>query len=77
MKEWQEELERALTEAQDALAAEAVRRDPAAFETLVGGAAGVGGVYDFWRSLWAKLRGERFHSEHGALSVPPVAGGVS
>ena len=31
------------------LAAESMTRDPAAFEVLLGGGAGVGGVYDLWR----------------------------
>ena len=41
------------------------RRDPLAFETVVGGKSGVGGVYDRWRQLRAWLRGERFHPSHG------------
>ena len=49
-----------LEAAQDALAAEAIARDPSRFELLVGGKAGVGGVYDLWRRLRALVRGERF-----------------
>ena len=30
-----------------------------------GSDAGQGGVYDWWRSLTAKLRGETFRKEHG------------
>jgi hypothetical protein len=55
---WTALLESRLEATQDALAADALARDPERFETLVGGAAtGVGGVYDLWR---------RFRSEHGA-----------
>jgi hypothetical protein len=55
---WTALLESRLEAAQDALAADALARDPERFETLVGGAAtGVGGVYDLWR---------RFRPEHGA-----------
>lgn len=54
----------ALETAQDQLAAAARRRDPAAFDTLLGGRAGVGGVYDRWRALVARLRGERFVAGH-------------
>jgi 1-acyl-sn-glycerol-3-phosphate acyltransferase len=68
--EWTARLEQALEETQDRLAAQARLRDPTAFQTLLGGASGVGGVYDLWRRLRARLRGESFHPEH-RLSTPP------
>jgi 1-acyl-sn-glycerol-3-phosphate acyltransferase len=76
---WTARLEQALTAAQDALAAAACRRDPALFETLVGGKVGVGGVYDLWRRFKALLRGERFRGAHGDEPVPQPTrlGGVS
>jgi hypothetical protein len=46
-----------------------MERDAAQFEVLVGGRAGVGGVYDLWRRLRARLRGEAFRSEHGATDL--------
>jgi hypothetical protein len=52
--------------AQDALAAEAMKRSPRDFETILGGKSGVGGVYDRWRALKARLRGEEFSRSHGA-----------
>ena len=64
-EEWTTAVEVALERAQDALAAEAMRRDPRLFETIVRGRAGVGGVYDCWRRLRAWSRGERFRAEHG------------
>ncbi len=54
------ELERTM----DALAAEAVRRDPNLFTTLVRGRAGVGGAYDLGRRLASRLRGRPFDPEH-------------
>jgi 1-acyl-sn-glycerol-3-phosphate acyltransferase len=63
---WTDLLERRLAALQDALAADALSRDPARFEVLVGGAAGVGGVYDLWRRFRARLHGEVFHPEHGS-----------
>ena len=63
--EWTRRIEAGLEAAQDALAVEAAARDPLAFETVVGGKSGVGGVYDRWRQLRAWLRGERFHPSHG------------
>jgi 1-acyl-sn-glycerol-3-phosphate acyltransferase len=59
------ELAAMLEATQDRLAEEAQTRRPGDFETLVQGTAGVGGVYDAWRRLKARLRGERFRAEHG------------
>ena len=63
-EEWITAIEQGLQDAQDALAKEACSRNPAAFDVLVSGGSGVGGVYDLWRSMRAWLRGERFRSEH-------------
>lgn len=65
--DWTPVLESRLAAAQDVLAYEALERDVSRFEVLVGGRAGVGGVYDLWRRLGARLRGERFRREHGAI----------
>lgn len=62
---WTERIAMALQEAQDGLEAEALGRDPATFETVLGGRVGVGGVYDGWRRLKAAIRGERFDGSHG------------
>lgn len=50
---------------QDALASESRRRDPDDFKIVLRGGAGQGGIYDWWRALQARLRGETFHKEHG------------
>ncbi len=50
--------------AQDALAALAIERNPAAFDTLLSGSAGVGLAYDLWRRTLAFVRGQRYRSEH-------------
>ena len=65
IKERNAALGRALEETMDALAAEAIARDPAAFDTLLQGRIGVGGVYDLWRRARAFLRGGRFSPAHG------------
>lgn len=62
--EWTRALERALEGTQEALAREAALRDPALFSTILAGRAGIGGVYDAWRKMRARLRGEKFHAEH-------------
>jgi len=49
---------------QRSLAEPSRRRDDAAFVTVLGGSAGVGGVYDLWRRLRAGLRGESFEAAH-------------
>jgi 1-acyl-sn-glycerol-3-phosphate acyltransferase len=60
-----EALARALEETMDALAVDAMARDPAAFDTLHAGGVGVGGVYDLWRRARAAVKGERFSPAHG------------
>jgi 1-acyl-sn-glycerol-3-phosphate acyltransferase len=64
-KNWTTLFERKLTETQDALAAEAQRRNGGDFQVVLRGGAGQGGVYDWWRGLKAKLRSESFRKEHG------------
>jgi 1-acyl-sn-glycerol-3-phosphate acyltransferase len=54
----------ALAETADRLAADAIARDPARFETLVQGKEGMGGVYQLWRRMGAALRGRRFDPRH-------------
>jgi 1-acyl-sn-glycerol-3-phosphate acyltransferase len=49
----------------DRLAADAMARDPARFETLVQGKEGMGGVWQMWRRAGAMLRGRRFDPRHG------------
>ena len=57
-------IEAGLTDAQDTLARLALTRKAQAFDTLIGGSAGVGGIYDLWRRLKAFLNGKRFVPEH-------------
>jgi 1-acyl-sn-glycerol-3-phosphate acyltransferase len=61
---WTARMEQALQDTQDRLGDEARRRDPAAFTTILGGTAGVGGVYDLWRRVIGLIRREEFHAEH-------------
>jgi phytoene desaturase len=77
VEEWCACIGEALAGTQNALACEAQRRDPASFETLVPGKAGVGGVYGCWRWLRARLVGTHFRASHGAEEVLPVLGGPS
>ena len=65
-QEWTHRVENALASIQDALARESKSRDQSAFETILLGRAGVGGIYDGWRKIRARSRGEVFQAEHGA-----------
>lgn len=65
---WDERLAAALEAAQDDLAERAVARDPSAFEVLVGGRAGVSGVYDLWQAAKGFVTGNRYLREHGGRS---------
>jgi 1-acyl-sn-glycerol-3-phosphate acyltransferase len=53
---WNELLERRLTETMDALARDAISRDPGLFREVVRGRVGVGGIYDLGRRLTAMSR---------------------
>jgi 1-acyl-sn-glycerol-3-phosphate acyltransferase len=75
--EWLRRIESGLSAAQDALAIDSQRRRVEAFETLLGGRAGVGGIYDLWRRLKALLTGQRFEAGHGKPETPAALGGVS
>jgi 1-acyl-sn-glycerol-3-phosphate acyltransferase len=68
VEDWNGRLEAGLTDAMDRLAADAMSRDSARFESLVSGAVGIGGVYDLWRRAKALVRGERFQPQHGRES---------
>jgi 1-acyl-sn-glycerol-3-phosphate acyltransferase len=67
--DWTEVLASRLDAAQERLAAEAMARDPAGFEVLLGGRpadaaeAAAAGVYDVWRRFKARLGRRRLRSE--------------
>lgn len=72
--EWMARVTAGLTDALDTLAHLAKAQDPAAFDTLVGGNVGIGGVYDAWRRLRARWTGKRFtssHTESVQQTMPP------
>lgn len=60
-----ERLEQRLTALLDRLSQDVQSRDPARFETIVSGEAGVGGVYGTWKRLLAAMKGERYVAAHG------------
>ena len=66
-KEWNGHFSAALELTLDALSEKVQRRDPSAFEPLLDGSAGVGGMYDLWRGFKARVRGKKFEPEHGRI----------
>jgi 1-acyl-sn-glycerol-3-phosphate acyltransferase len=64
---WQDRLGEALGSTQDALAEAAQSRASAAFESILAGRTGVGGVYDGLRRLAAWAEGRRFDPSHSSL----------
>ena len=58
-------LSTALTATMDALALDALARDPARFATLIAGKTQINPLYDSWRRGRALLRGRRFDPAHG------------
>ena len=65
-------IESALTAALDALNADAISRDPSRFTTIVGGTAGVGGVYDVVRRGVALATGRKFEADHMPTAEGPA-----
>ena len=57
----------ALEQTQNALAALALRRDPALFTSVLAGSSGTSGIYGAWQRLRARVRGQRFQPEHSNL----------
>ena len=68
--DWSDVLSDALEATQDELAARSCRRDAVEWFTLNRGQVAVNGVYDAWRWLRARVRGEKFTPEHHAEEVP-------
>jgi 1-acyl-sn-glycerol-3-phosphate acyltransferase len=51
----------------DELTLLAVDRDPAAFETILSGNEGIGGVYEMWKRLLSVVTGKPYYRDHGSL----------
>ena len=64
---------RGLERTLDDLAEEVMRREPEAFESMLRGRAGIGGIYDAWRRLrsWARLRPARLEHEPEQRAARP------
>jgi 1-acyl-sn-glycerol-3-phosphate acyltransferase len=65
--EWTSHFSRNLEATQLALAEQALRRCSDEFVNVLAGRTGVGGCYDAWRSVKARLRGRAFSPAHSDL----------
>jgi 1-acyl-sn-glycerol-3-phosphate acyltransferase len=65
--EWNDRLAAVLTLTQDELAALAMLRDPARFETILSGRVGISGVYEAWKRIVALLTGRVYEGSHGSI----------
>jgi len=63
--EWNVIFSQAVESTCDVLSARVQLRDPAMFEPLLEGRAGVGGIYDLWRASKARIQGKSWRPEHG------------
>ena len=61
---WTRLVERGLEDTLDRLADDTAAREPARFDVVVRGRAGVGVAYDLWRRLRARLTGTPFEAAH-------------
>src|SRR5262249_37350397 len=77
VSEWLTRIGTALAATQDALAREAQRRRPEAFDTLADGRPGVGGMYGLCGRFKALAAGKRFKPEHGSGPAPAAVGSAS
>lgn len=51
----------------DELAMLAMERDPEAFQTVLSGSSGIGGVYELWKRLMCAVTGRPYYHDHGSL----------
>ncbi len=61
---WTAHLQQHLQTTQDELQQASLRRDPAAFRTLLQGRRGTAGPYGWWQRIRAGVRGERYEGDH-------------
>lgn len=66
-REWTELVETQLVATQEALAEQAIMRDPQQFQLLLSGRTGVTRLYDLWRRLRSWWGAQPYQAEHGGL----------
>jgi 1-acyl-sn-glycerol-3-phosphate acyltransferase len=64
---WTNLLSYAMAATLDELAMLAMDRDPEAFETVLSGSSGTGGIYELWKRFTSAITGRPYHPDHGSL----------
>ena len=64
---WTNLLSYAMAATLDELAMLAMDREPEAFDTILSGSGGIGGVYEFWTRLKCAVTGRPYYHDHGSL----------
>lgn len=64
---WTNLLSYAMSATLDELTMLATDRDPEAFETILSGSGGIGGVYELWKRLGCAISGRPYYHDHGSL----------
>ena len=64
---WTNLLSYAMAATLDELAMLAMERDPDAFETILSGSSGVGGVYGIWKRITCAITGRPYPHDHHSL----------
>jgi len=64
---WTNLLSYAMAATLDELAMLAMERDPDAFETILYGSGGIGGVYGIWKRITCAVTGRPYHHDHQSL----------
>jgi len=64
---WTNLLSYAMAATLDELAMLAMERDPEAFEIILRGSGGIGGVYGMWKRITCAITGRTYHHDHHSL----------
>jgi 1-acyl-sn-glycerol-3-phosphate acyltransferase len=64
---WTNLLSYAMAATLDELTMLATERDPEAFETILSGSGGIGGVYELWKRFTCAITGRPYYHDHGSL----------
>ena len=64
---WTNLLSYAMAATLDELAMLATERDPDAFETILSGSGGIGGIYEIWKRFTCAVTGRTYRHDHGSL----------
>jgi 1-acyl-sn-glycerol-3-phosphate acyltransferase len=64
---WTSLLSNIMTTTLDELAALSLQRTPKAFDTLLSGASGIGGIYEFWKRFTCMISARPYYADHDRI----------